>query len=144
MGPIGCGEYGKTKTEPETHLEEINDGTSVQAGLLVDGAQDGGFLSLGWVQGGSQIEFKTFSDLVLEFDLGTEQVGGSPCLFGWVSCQWTVRFIYLPSFAVRCSALRCAALLCSALLYSTLARINMMPSFIPIPGLRVIYDATRS
>lgn len=52
----------------------------MQRGLLVDGSDDRALLGLGRVQGGSQVELQALGDLVLQLDLGPQQVGGSPCL----------------------------------------------------------------
>jgi hypothetical protein len=63
-----------------THLEEVNGGTAVQRGLLVDGRKDGRLLRLGRVEGGREVELETLGDLVLELELGAEDVGGGPGL----------------------------------------------------------------
>jgi hypothetical protein len=52
----------------------------VQRGLLVDGSQDGRLLGLGRVQGRGEVELEALGDLVLELDLGAEQVGRGPSL----------------------------------------------------------------
>lgn len=62
------------------YLEEVDGGLGVERWLLVDGREDGGLLGLGRVKGGSKVELQALGDLVLELDLGTEQVGGGPCL----------------------------------------------------------------
>lgn len=48
--------------------------------LLVDGGEDGRLLGLGWVEGGSEVQLQSLGDLVLELDLGSEEVGGGPSL----------------------------------------------------------------
>lgn len=48
--------------------------------LLVDGSEDGGLLGLGGVEGGSEVKLQALGDLVLELDLGAEDVGGGPGL----------------------------------------------------------------
>ena len=48
--------------------------------LLVNGREDGRLLRLGRVQGSREVELETAGDLVLELNLGAEQVGGGPCL----------------------------------------------------------------
>lgn len=62
------------------HLEKVNNSTTVQARLLVDGSNDRALLALGRVQRGREVQLETLGDLVLELDLGTEQVGRGPCL----------------------------------------------------------------
>lgn len=52
----------------------------MKAGLLVDSSNDSGLLGLGGVQRGRKVELEALSDLVLELNLGSEQVGGSPSL----------------------------------------------------------------
>lgn len=51
-------------------------------GLLVDGSEDGTLLRLGGVEGGREVELEALGDLVLELNLGAEEVRGGPGL--WV------------------------------------------------------------
>jgi hypothetical protein len=64
----------------QTHLEQINGGPSVQRWLLVNGSDDSALLRFSRVESGSEVELETLGDLVLEFDLGSEEVGGGPGL----------------------------------------------------------------
>lgn len=61
-------------------LEDVGGGTGVERGLLVDGSEDGTLLRLGGVEGGSKVKLQSLGDLVLELDLGAEDVGGGPSL----------------------------------------------------------------
>lgn len=61
-------------------LEKIGSGSSVERGLLVDGSKDGSLLGFGRVERGSEVKLETLGDNVVDFDLGSEQVGGGPCL----------------------------------------------------------------
>lgn len=61
-------------------LEEVDGGAGVERGLLVDGSDNGRLLRLGGVQGGRNVELEALGDLVLELELGAEQVGGGPGL----------------------------------------------------------------
>lgn len=54
----------------------------MERGLLVDGSEDGGLGRLGRVEGGSEVELQALGDLVLELNLGAEEVGGGPGLRG--------------------------------------------------------------
>jgi hypothetical protein len=53
----------------------------VERGLLVDGSDNGRLLSLGGIQGGRHVELEALGNLVLELELGAEQVGGRPRLY---------------------------------------------------------------
>ena len=48
--------------------------------LLVDGSKDGRLLGLGGVKSGSEVQLQSLGDLVLQLDLGSEEVGGGPGL----------------------------------------------------------------
>lgn len=52
----------------------------MERGLLVDGSEDGSLGRLGGVKGGSEVELQALGDLVLELNLGAEEVGGGPGL----------------------------------------------------------------
>jgi hypothetical protein len=69
---VGCGS--------QTHLEDVGDGAGVDRGLLVDGSEDGGLLRLGGVEGGVEVELEAVGELVLELNLGAEEVRGGPGL----------------------------------------------------------------
>ena len=62
----------------------------MQARLLVDRGEDGCLLRLGRVEGTGEVELEALGDEVLEFDLGSEEVGRGPCLGGSVTIkpQW--------------------------------------------------------
>ena len=78
----------RTSEHPEIHvrkiqvpnLEDVEESAGVKTGLLVDGSQQGGLGTLVWQQGGSEVEFQTFSDLVLELNLTAKHVRGRPGL----------------------------------------------------------------
>lgn len=61
-------------------LDNVDGGAGVDRGLLVDGSKDGSLLVLGGVEGGVEIQLEALGNLVVELDLGAEQVGGGPCL----------------------------------------------------------------
>lgn len=48
--------------------------------LLVDGSKDGRLLALGGVKSGSEVQLQSLGNLVLQLDLGSEEVGGGPSL----------------------------------------------------------------
>lgn len=52
----------------------------MERGLLVDGSEDGSLGRLGGVEGGSEVELQALGDLVLELNLGAEEVGSGPGL----------------------------------------------------------------
>lgn len=62
------------RLKPLTNLEDVGDGTGVDRGLLVDGGEDGGLLRLGRVEGGVEVELEAVGELVLELNLGAEEV----------------------------------------------------------------------
>lgn len=72
----------RQKVTKETYLEEVNSGTGVDSGLLVDGSDDGSLGRLGGVEGGVQVKLEATSNGVLELNLGAEEVGGGPGLKG--------------------------------------------------------------
>lgn len=61
-------------------FEEIDKGAAVGTGLLVSAAEDGSLGALVGVEAGVKLEFQALGDLVLEFHVGAEEVGGSPRL----------------------------------------------------------------
>jgi len=63
-----------------TYLEDVDGGTGVDGGLLVDGSEDGTLLRLGGVEGGGEVELEALGNLVLELNLGAEEVRGGPSL----------------------------------------------------------------
>ena len=63
-----------------THLEEVDGSPGVEGRLLVDGSKDGRLLGLGGVKSSSEVQFQSLGDLVLQLDLGSEEVGGGPGL----------------------------------------------------------------
>ena len=52
----------------------------MNVGLLVDGSNDGALLVLGGVKSGQEVQLQATSDLVLELDLSSEDVGSGPSL----------------------------------------------------------------
>jgi len=52
----------------------------VEGRLLVDGSKDSRLLGLGGVKSGSEVQLQSLGDLVLQLDLGSEEVGGGPGL----------------------------------------------------------------
>ena len=61
-------------------LEEVDGGSGVERGLLVDGSEDGRLLGLGRVEGRGEVELETLGNEVVDLDLGSEEVGGGPGL----------------------------------------------------------------
>ena len=61
-------------------LEEVDGGSGVERGLLVDGSEDSRLLGLGRVEGRGQVKLETLGDEVVDLDLGSEEVGGGPGL----------------------------------------------------------------
>lgn len=55
-------------------------------GLLVDSSEDGGLLGLGGVEGGVEVKLEAVGELVLELNLGAEEVRGGPSL---AKLAWT-------------------------------------------------------
>lgn len=68
------------RSEYRADLEEVDGGSGVNAGLLVDGGNDGALLVLDRVEGGQKVQLEASGDLVLELDLGSEDVRGGPSL----------------------------------------------------------------
>lgn len=64
----------------DAYLEDVKDSTCVEAGLLVDSVEERGFLALVGEEGGGQVKLEALGNLVLELDLGLEDVGGRPRL----------------------------------------------------------------
>ena len=62
------------------NLEDVKESTGVKSGLLIDGSEQGRLGTLFWQQSGSEVEFQTLGDLVLELDLGAKHVRGRPGL----------------------------------------------------------------
>lgn len=52
----------------------------MQAGLLVDGGEDGRLGRLGGNERAGEVELESLCDLVLRLDLSTEDIAGSPGL----------------------------------------------------------------
>ena len=52
----------------------------MESRLLVDGVEERGLLALLGEEGGGQVKLKALGNLVLELDLGLEDVGGCPGL----------------------------------------------------------------
>jgi len=61
-------------------LEEVDGSPGVEGRLLVDGSKDSRLLGLGGVKSSSEVQFQSLGDLVLQLDLGSEEVGGGPGL----------------------------------------------------------------
>lgn len=84
--------------------------------LLVDGSEDGRLLGLGWVEGGSEVQLQSLGDLVLQLDLGSEEVGGGPGLYisffterrkegrTWVKVKPFLKSTYFPSMSPAIAA----------------------------------------
>lgn len=68
------------KNDVGADLEQVECGTCVESGLLVNGTEDSRFLALLGEEGGVQVELEALGDLVLELDLVAEDVGGGPGL----------------------------------------------------------------
>lgn len=64
------------------YLEEVYGGLGVDSGVLEDGGDDGSLSVLLGVEGGGKVELEALGELVLELNLGSENVGGSPDLAG--------------------------------------------------------------
>jgi hypothetical protein len=79
VGPWSSAWLPKAR-ELSTHLEEVDGSPGVEGRLLVDGSKDGRLLGLGGVKGGSEVQLQSLGDLVLQLDLGSEEVGGGPGL----------------------------------------------------------------
>ena len=78
--------------EISTNLEEINRSLSVNSGVLEDGGDDGTLSVLLRVESGSEVELEALSEVVLELNLSSEDVGGGPDLKqtakqGWGSAK---------------------------------------------------------
>lgn len=82
VGPfVAKSESEEKRSEKRTpNLEDVQNGAGVQTGLLVGSAKKHRLGVLFWVENGSGLELETVSDLVLELDLGTDNVGGGPGL----------------------------------------------------------------
>jgi hypothetical protein len=52
----------------------------VEGRLLVDGSKDSRLLGLGGVKSGGEVQLQSLGNLVLQLDLGSEEVGGGPGL----------------------------------------------------------------
>jgi len=61
-------------------LEEVDGSPGVEGRLLVDGSKDSRLLGLGGVKSSSEVQLQSLGDLVLQLDLGSEEVGGGPSL----------------------------------------------------------------
>jgi hypothetical protein len=64
----------------KSYLEHVKEGTTVEAGLLVGSSDDSRLLALLREERGSQVELEALGDVVLELNLGAEDVGGGPGL----------------------------------------------------------------
>jgi hypothetical protein len=62
------------------YLEDIKESTAVEARLLVGGSEHAGLDVLLRVETGGQVELETLGHVVLELNLGAEDVCGRPCL----------------------------------------------------------------
>lgn len=62
------------------HLEQVDDGPAVQAGLLVRGVDERGLAATLRCEAGVQVELEALGDLVIELDGGLQQIGGGPGL----------------------------------------------------------------
>lgn len=81
-GALMISSDGRNEINGSAYLENVKEGTRVKAGLLVDGTE-GSRLGLGAVvrvKGGGQVQLETFCNLVLNLDLGAQDIGGSPSL----------------------------------------------------------------
>jgi hypothetical protein len=70
----------KKTREGHTNLEDVQNGAGVQTGLLVCSAKKHRLGVLLRVENGGGLELETVSDLVLELELGAENVRGGPGL----------------------------------------------------------------
>lgn len=61
-------------------FEEICEQTGVDVWLLVEQVQLSAVGLLGWEVVCQDLSFEAFGEVVLEFELGVEAVGGGPCL----------------------------------------------------------------
>jgi hypothetical protein len=66
--------------EEHTNLEDVQNGAGVQTGLLVGSAKKHRLAVFLRVENGGGLELEAVSDLVLELDLGADNVGGGPGL----------------------------------------------------------------
>lgn len=64
----------------DAHLENIEESPCVEAGLLVGSSEQRSLLAAVGEQGGVQVELEALGDLVLELNLGAEDVAGCPRL----------------------------------------------------------------
>ena len=86
--------------------------------LLVDGSKDGRLLGLGGVKSGSEVQLQSLGNLVLQLDLGSEEVGGGPSLYllalfskscentrrTWVKVKPFLKSTYFPSMSPAMAA----------------------------------------
>lgn len=70
-------------------VEEVEEGTSVQVGLLEVEVQTGTLGLLGGEVLGEDFSLETLGDVVVELELGVEGVGGSPSLGEGETCPGT-------------------------------------------------------
>ena len=80
VGPWTLASDVPVKNSQVTHLEEVNGSPGVEGRLLVDGSKDSRLLGLGGVKSGSEVQLQSLGNLVLQLDLGSEEVGGGPSL----------------------------------------------------------------
>lgn len=62
------------------YLEQVQDGTGVQAGLLVHRGESSGFSATVTSKSGVQVELEALCEVVLCLEGGADEVGGGPCL----------------------------------------------------------------
>ena len=76
---MGCHMRGKS-AKKSTNLEDVKESAGVEAGLLVGGGEESRLGTSVGGEGGLEVELDTLGDLVVNFDLGLEDVGGRPGL----------------------------------------------------------------
>jgi hypothetical protein len=64
----------------KSYLEHVKEGTTMETGLLVGSSNDSRLLAFLREERGSQVELEALGDVVLELNLGAEDVGGGPGL----------------------------------------------------------------
>lgn len=64
----------------DAYLEQVEEGTGVETGLLVGGGEQRGLGAAVGGEGGVEVDLQAGGDLVLELNEGAEGVGGGPAL----------------------------------------------------------------
>ena len=70
----------RTRKIQKPDLEDVKGCMRVQTRLLIKSAQVGRFCALVGRKGGLEVDFETFGNEVVEFDLVVENIGGGPRL----------------------------------------------------------------